>query len=321
MSQGSAQKSEFVGHDQVVCTLFEGHYHIGLAVLLNSMLHGGFNGLVWAGYRGSLPPWTTQLQEIGPERFELANGASLQFEKLNITTHFTNYKPDFMLDLIHRGIATKLLWYIDPDITVRCSWQFFERWAGFGIALCSEIINGSMPERHPLRCMWVQAAQRAGWGEPTSPQLRYFNGGFIGMNIADASFLERWKKAMELAEHVGMDPSAFMKGSREDAFYASDQDALNLATMYTREPISAIGPEGMGFVPGGFTLYHSVGSFKPWRKPFLKSALRGDPPGNGDKHFLSCAAGPIQPYSPRELNRMRRSLAIGTIIGRFYRRS
>jgi hypothetical protein len=308
-------------HEQVVCTLFEGHYHLGFAVLVNSLLQAGFKGLIWAGYRGDLPPWINQLRKAGPDRFELENGATLQFEKLSVTAHFTNYKPNFMLHLIRDGIAKDLLWYIDPDITVRCSWAFFERWAGFGIALCSEIINGAMPERHPLRCMWVEAAVQAGWGLPVSPQTRYYNGGFVGMRVADAPFLERWKTAMELAEQFGANLEVFMKGSREDAFYASDQDALNLAIMYTPEPLSAIGPEGMGFVPGGFTLYHFVGSPKPWRKPYLRSALHGSPPGNGEKHFLACAEGPIQPFAPGQLKRLRRSARWAALIGRFFRRT
>jgi hypothetical protein len=166
----------------------------------------------------------------------------------------------------------------------------------------------------------VQAAKLAGWSDPTAPQTSYFNGGFVGLNIAHAAFLERWKDAIALAEHHGMDVSAFMKGSREDTFYASDQDTLNLAAMYAEEPLSVIGPEGMGFVPGGFTLYHSVGSPKPWRKPYVRAALQGNPPSNGEKHFLACAEGPIHPYTSSRLKQLLRSAAIASLIGRFYRR-
>ena len=312
--------SEETSNPQLVCTLFEGHYHLGLAVLLNSMLRGGFKGLFWAAYRGQIPQWTSVLKEVGPERFEFENGATLQFEKLGTDIHFANYKPDFILNLIRRGIATDKVWYFDPDITIRCSWSFFDKWLDCGVALCSEIVNGSMPELHPLRCFWVEAAEREGWGPPINLQNRYYNSGFVGLKISDIALLERWKHAMEVAAHNGPDPKAFMKGTREEMFYIMDQDALNLAVMYTEGPFSTIGPEGMGFAPGGFTMYHSVGASKPWRKPFLKSALRGDPPGNGDKHFLSCADGPIRPFSSVQLKAMRFSLAIGTLIGRLYRR-
>jgi len=308
-------------HDQVICTLFEGHYHIGFAVLLNSILRGGFQGLVYAGYRGELPPWTSQLQKICEGAFALPNGAQLVFEKLNPGVHFANYKPDFMLDLVKRGIATRLLWYFDPDITVRCSWNFFTHWAEYGIALCSEIINGDMPPRHPLRCMWVEMMEKYGWGEPVVPQTHYFNSGFLGLNVRYATFLDRWKKATAIAVvETNIDVTTFMPGTRENAFYAFDQDTLNLTTMYASEPISAIGPEGMGFTVGGFTMYHSVGGPKPWKKEFLRKALAGMPPSNGDKHFLECATGPIRPFTESELKAKLRTAKLGSMIGRFYRR-
>ncbi len=321
MTSAIARPRSSLHDDEVVCTLFEGHYHIGFAVLLNSILRGGFAGLVYAGHRGDLPPWTAQLKPLGERLFELPNGARLAFEQLSPGVHFTNHKPEFLLDLIDRGIATKYLWYFDPDITVRCSWQFYRRWVTFGVCLCSEIINGAMPPRHPLRCMWVEAARQAGLGEPVSEQTRYFNGGFIALDIQQASFLERWQKMMQVAAEQGADLSGFMKGSRENPFYASDQDALNLTTMYAEEPISAIGPEGMGFEVGGFTMYHSVGSPKPWAKNFLKLAWQADPPNNVDKHFFECAAGPIHPFAPGELKAKLRAVKVGALIGRFYRRS
>jgi hypothetical protein len=306
--------------DQVVCTLFEGHYHFGVGALINSLVTRGFRGLLWAGYRGELPPWTDQLSEVGEQSFQLPNGAKLKFEKIDPEMHFTNYKPELMLDLIRRGVATKLLWYFDPDITVRCSWNFMRRWAERGVSICSDITTGYMPERHPLRCMWEDVARNAGWGPPVTVQTRYFNAGFVGLDIAYASLLERWKRAIEIATQTGLDLRAFMPGTREDAYYVVDQDSLNLTTMYATEPISAIGPEGMGFIHGGFTMFHSVGSAKPWKKKHFLSALRGMPPGTGDKHFLASANSPIRLYSPGKLRVMRLDVSAGALIGRFYGR-
>jgi hypothetical protein len=77
----------------------------------------------------------------------------------------------------------------------------------------------------------------------------------------------------------------------------------------------------MGFVPGGFTMYHSLGAAKPWRKNFLRFALKGIPPSNGDRHYLANVAGPIRPYTPGRLGRLRLQGAIAAGIGRFYRRA
>jgi hypothetical protein len=95
---------------------------------------------------------------------------------------------------------------------------------------------------------------------------------------------------------------------------------MNIAAMYANAPLSTIGPEGMGWINGGFTMYHTVGGKKPWRKKFVQSALSGDPPWNGDKHFLECAGGPIQPFSDRKLKSLRRQALLATLIGRFYSR-
>jgi len=276
--------------------------------------------LIWAGHRGELPPWTSQLTRREDGLYAVG-GALLGFEQIDAAAHFTQFKPEFMSNLIDRGIATRLLWYFDPDITVRCGWEFYERWIHFGVCLCQEITMGLMASNHPIRCEWMELARNQGWGEPVQQQERYYNGGFVGMEIGHRPFLETWRAAMRLATSAGVNPHQLQHGTRAEAFYSTDQDALNVAAMYSEAPLTTLGPEGMGWIAGGFTMYHTVGAMKPWRKKFLLSALSGNPPWNGDKHFLECAGGPIQPFPRGTLRRMRNAEKLATLIGRFYSRS
>jgi len=314
----SASQSQ-IGHDQVICTLYEGDFHLGVAVLINSIVTGGFRGLFWVGNRGDLPPWTTQLTRREDGLFEIGD-ALLGFETIDSTSHFAQFKPEFMCSLIDKGIARKHIWYFDPDITVRCGWEFFERWVRFGVGLCQEITMGIMASNHPLRCEWVELVRAAGWGEPFLQQERYYNSGFVGMNIEHQAFLDTWKAAQHLANAAGVKQDHFQKGSREETFYTVDQDTMNIAAMYAQVPLTTLGPEGMGFITGGFTMHHTVGLTKPWRKKFLLSALDGRPPSGGDKYFLQCASGPLHPFTPGQLKRKRLSAQWATLIGRFFRR-
>lgn len=315
----SNPSTNWPANEEVICTLFEGDYHLGAAVLLNSIVRRGFRGLFWLGHRGSLPSWAAQLERTEQGLYRVGE-ALLAFEAIGNPSHFTQFKPEFMRSLIDRGIATRHLWYFDPDITVRCEWEFFERWIQFGVCLCQDITMGTMPSNHPIRCEWMEAAKEIGWLEPASTQERYYNGGFVALSVDRREFLDTWLAAMKLANSAGVDPHKLQDGTRANTFYSTDQDALNMAAMYSRSPLSAIGPEGMGFIRGGFTMYHTVGGKKPWRKKFLRAALGGDPPWSGDKHFLECADGPIHPYSAAQLKSLRRNANFGSLIGRFYRR-
>jgi hypothetical protein len=319
-SETRIQASSQASSDQVICTLYEGDYHLGVAVLINSIVTSGFRGLFWVGHRGELPPWTAQLKRREDGLYPVGE-AMLGFESISDSAHFAQWKPDFMASLFDRGIARKNLWYFDPDITVRCSWEFYERWVERGVCLCQEITMGTMASDHPIRQEWIDLAREAGWGEPVRRQERYFNSGFVGLKIEDREFLGQWSRASQLAANSGVSQDLFSQDSRVRTFYGIDQDTLNIASMYADAPLSTIGPEGMGFVDGGFTMYHSVGGAKPWRKKFLRSVFQGVPPWNGDKHFLECADdGPIRPYTTSRLGSMRRHASLASLIGRFYRR-
>lgn len=306
--------------DNVICSLFEGDYHLGIAVLINSTVRAGFRGIFWVGYKGGLPPWTQGLQRIEENAFLICDGVTLVFEKIDTPWHLTNYKPEFMLSIMRRNIALRRLCYFDPDIVSQASWQFYERWLNFGVALCEESVNGTMPSNHPLRLGWIEAMGKIGWKAPVRSLSRYYNGGFVGVTRENLGFLELWKVILNTAADDGLDLNIFMTGSREHPFYASDQDALNVAAMYFEGELSTVGPEGMGFEGGGFTMLHANSSTKPWRKRFVREALQGKPPLVVDRQFLACADGPLFPFPARWIQNAKWQCTVGLAISRFYRR-
>jgi hypothetical protein len=307
-------------HRSGICTLFEGDYHLGLAAFVNSLVRAGYQGTVWAGYRGSLPPWINQIKGMGGEQeFRIAGQVQLIFLPVKTEIHLTNYKPRFMLDLLGgpaRGC--EYLWYFDPDIFLRAQWAFFANWQRYGIALCEEIVNNSLPADSPLRHEWAEIASSIGLSNPRMLN-HYYNGGLLGVAEAQARFLEIWERLIERAAESGCDLRSFMPGNREMPFHASDQDALNIAAMYSEFPLSTLGPQGMGFVPGDAKMYHTVGQ-KPWRGSFLLRALAGNPPSSAMKFFLTQVSSPIRAYSPLGLASKRFSCSVAAFIGRFYRR-
>jgi hypothetical protein len=305
-----------------ICTLFEGDYHLGLAAFVNSLVGAGYAGTVWAGYRGALPPWLNQLRRVEApgEEYMVTEGVRLVFVPLETGIHFANYKPQFMLDLFAgRARDCEHLWYFDPDIFLRCCWSHFAKWQRHGIALCEEIVNCNLSESDPMRFQWMQIGAEMGLGEPRALN-RYFSSGMVGVAAAHADFLDLWKRILDRANTLGHDLRFFRAGTREMPFYAGDQDALNMAAMFCKFPLTTMGPEAMGFVPSGFTMYHAVGQ-KPWRGSLLKRALAGTPPSVAIKFFFTQASSPIRAYSRSHLRIKRLACMAAAFIGRFYRRS
>jgi hypothetical protein len=302
-----------------ICTLFEGDYHLGLAAFVNSLIRAGFSGSVWAGYRGTLPPWLDQLKHLGDQGHEytVADQVRLIFLPLETDLHLTNYKPQFMLHLLaNQARDCEYLWYFDPDIFLRCNWSFFADWQRYGIALCQEIATNILPENSPRRKKWIEIAASIGLFKPR-PLNHYFNGEMVGVSAAQADFLLLWKRLIEHAEALGCDLRVFKPGTPDMPFSSSDQDALNVAAMFTELPLTTMGPEAMGFIHGGFTMFHAVGP-KPWRGSLLRRALSGYPPSGGAKFFFTQVSSPIRVYSPIHLRAKQIACAAAAFIGRFY---
>ena len=74
---------------QIVCTLFEGHYHYGVGALINSLHASGFKGRMICGHRGSEPSWANAARQ-------LRDGIEVSFVPVGTNVHFSNYKPQFL---------------------------------------------------------------------------------------------------------------------------------------------------------------------------------------------------------------------------------
>ena len=319
-----------------ICTLFEGHYHFGLAALTNSLYREGFRGAIYAGYRGDLPPWAScakensSLQWKDSRTFEVAEGLQLHFLPIVTDNHLTNYKPDFMLRLWDGpAVDAKRMFYFDPDIVIVRSWLMFEEWVNCGVAL-SEDVNSPLSKQHPRRVAWRRYFGDNGISL-NFKNIIYVNGGFIGLNLEDRSFLELWKKIQEKMAPIigGLNQSIFGSGylALEKAggpfmpFSKTDQDALNATIEAFDQEISFIGKEGMGFENGFILMHHALGSPKPWKwKPFSQS-LGGRPPRKVDIEYFRSAGGPIRAISGSVVSRSKLAMKITTAIGRFYKKN
>jgi hypothetical protein len=314
--------------ESAVCTLFEGNYHFGVAALINSLCKYEFAGHIYAGYRGELPFWCSKARDNSllhwpnAKILEVKNGVYLNLLPVDTEYHFTNYKPFFMLrvwDTIAQN--AKAMVYFDPDIVIKCKWDYFVLWTSYGVALVHEIISNDMPPSHPLRREWEKVILKAGYHSERE-LYAYINGGFCGVNARHKDFLLAWCKLTETANsYFGLTKNQWKHSlDRTHMFYAQDQDLLNITAMCSPVPISEMGPEAMDFIHGGFTMSHCVGSPKSWNKNFMLSVLQGFPPSLADRAYWENVNTPIRPFDPVRTNWKHLTMLIAAFIGRFHRR-
>jgi len=318
-----------------ICTLFEGHYHYGVAALVNSLIEQGFTGPVYVGYKGSLPEWASvanndpALNWPGGRTLPVKNGVQVHFLPIASTSHLTNHKPDFMLQLL-QGPAknTDAIFYLDPDIQVVGAWRFFEEWVSCGVAL-SEDFNSPLPANHPRRVFWRKYYGKNGiklsFKEPV-----YANGGFIGVSKNNYGFLNQWQLMQEnmapaiggLGQSMFSPDKALVCDKQEgfDAFSRTDQDALNAAVEAWDGTYSFIGKEAMGFVQGTTIIPHALSFPKPWKSKIILNALSGHALRVADRTYWQYSNTSIITYSNSTLKKKRLYIKIAAIIGRFYRR-
>jgi hypothetical protein len=301
----------------VVCTLFEGDYHLGVGALANSLYRFGYRGVIHAGYRGSAPVWLNGSEQAGPRDYNITDGLSFRVYPLETRWHLANWKPQFMKQVFAADPTIDAVCYFDPDIVIKCPWSFYEDWVQPGIALVEELVTRGMPYNHPIRVRWLEIANKLHIAcHPKYSQ--YFNAGFVGMRRNCVRYLDDWEKVLTYLSENGFDMNSFMPMNRPDPFCGPDQDALNIMAMAAEPFLSTIGPEGMDFIPGGFTMSHAVGSPKPWRRNYLKTALQGMKPSLADKGFWENVASPIALYPSSLIGRRHVAIKVASLIGRFY---
>jgi len=318
-----------------VCTLFEGDYHYGVAALLHSLHNQGFKGRMFAGYRGALPTWAGAALPFdlpfwpGASVLKVSPDCSLYFLPLATSAHFTNIKPDFMLDLFaQEQLGVEGLLYLDPDICLVRPWQFVADWLSCGVTLCEDV-NSPMSATHPRRIGWQRYFAQYGITLNPSRSDAYVNGGCVGVSRAQLQFLENWKLlGQHMAEAIGglsvaklTNGQSFSKKGFANCFDCSDQDVLNAAiTMTSSVDCSVLPKSAMGFSRGDHVLPHALGPRKPWRRRYVREALAAWAPTAADKAFWKSIEGPLNAMPDAMIARRRRQLSLATLIARFYRR-
>ena len=304
-----------------IITLVERDFLYGAAVLYNSLVANGFDGVFIIGHRGEkdLPQ-----ELLGRMRSLPDSVPPIQWVKLDTPWHFTNYKAKFISETFERNPDLESVTYFDPDIVVTCPWVWIHSWSAHGPAVCGDV-NWMMPADHPTRHEWTHLLREI--DRTVAHQLDvYFNGGLLGLTRRDAGFADLWHRLIETfgqrdntLDGKG-DIANLGRGGRWKSIQTPDQDTLNMAAMAWPGEITTLGPDAMGFAGGWQLMPHALGSGKPWRRSFFREALQANFPRVVDKVFWDQAEYPIEVFGLAKQKSRQRSIRWASLIGRFYRR-
>lgn len=302
-----------------ICTVFEGHYHKGVAGLTNSLQANGYKGSIWAGYKGQLPPWakiTTQNNNV--YTMIVSDAITINFVKLDENTFLPYCKPDFMLDILNnKDKNVDNLFFFDCDIIIKCRFSYFEEWVSFGIALCEDV-NSPMPPTHPLRGQWRAYFKKYNI-DVVNQDSAYLNGGFVGLHRTAKNFLETWQMVQnKMMDEIKIVTHVNYK-DRTNPFNCTDQDALNIAKDLTNETLSIVDSNAMDLKNYGYIMSHAVGQQKPWHKNWIVFVLKhGQRPTITDKLFMNHIDTPLSIFSTKERFIKRINLKIASALGRVF---
>ncbi len=320
----SISRGSFQAVNIAVCTLFEGHYHFGVAGLVNSLVAAGYQGTVWVGHRGPLPLWMVEGAgfDHSSKCLQVTPALRLQTVELNPPVSLNYYKPTFMLDILERFAPdADAVTYMDPDMVVKCDWTAIEQWLSPDSVSLVEDVNWSMPAQHPKRLRW-QAFFAEHGQVPVRALERYYNAGFVGAARAQIDMLRAWQRICGIvAAYSGGTLHQRRVGAPDHLFHSADEDALNFTLSLSTTRLVTSGPEAMDLAPGGKHLSHAVGSFKPWQGHHVRRALQGKPPNVAAECFYRFVDGPLLPFSPLKLAKRRMAMQLALALGTVYARA
>lgn len=304
----------------LACTLISGSYHIGAAALANSLHRSGYEGPFYVFHRGPRPAWPADGAWAAPDRLELG-AMSVRFVADDDAQFIALRKPACLQAVFDLEPACEAVAFIDADIVMRARWSRIEHWLSCGIAVCVDGWMQQTPsEHHPLRVQWRQTL--AQMGRPARSLTPYFNSGFVGVRRNDADFVDLWRRITDRVVAGSAQPITATHinnhRDRSDPFFIPDQDAMNAALMAVETPISALGPEAMGFAGFATHMTHFTAHPKPWLAKYVIRALAGQPPCSAERQFWDNLEGPIRPLSKTALALRALDFTVAKIISRFY---
>jgi len=310
------------GLRSAVCTLADGDFHFGAAALANSLIRHGYQGSLWIGHRGALPPWAgaARADGAGLHRLDVTDAVSLRFFQLEAEGLFAFQKGRALVRVLDElAPDADALFFFDADIVVKNEWAVFEELAGFGVGAVLDISDTYMLPTHPKKLRWARMLEKHGL--PVREVHGYYNSGFLALPRHCGRLLEVWMRLVAALPDEGRPFHVRRYKTRASAFHFMDQDMFNAALMGCDVPLVSVGPDGMDAVfPYGFYMSHAYWRKKPWARRYLRDALRGLPPDKAHQIFWRYLDGPIKPFTDAEYRRRVRAVRIAKLIGRFYRR-
>lgn len=301
----------------VVVTAAEGEYFHGVAALANSLVRAGFVGDIIVAARGPRPEWG--LKRLADDYHAVSEGVRLRLVDVPGPWHLGNLRAQFIVDVFERiQPAAATVYYFDTDIVITGSWSLFARWAQDGVVAALDVSDAFMPPNHAYRAEWRRMIARCGL--PCREVTGYLNSGCVGVSRANLDFARAWARLMQGLADEGADMGS-LRGNGKPEYARMDQDLMNVAVMATTTPMALLGYETMGVYPRvGEIMPHAMFHKKPWRRRYVRDALRGMPPGRAHLAWWNFVDGPIRSFPPGSLRWRKARVALARGIGLLHAR-